>query len=121
MPDCSHRESLAANCPKALKGTLRQLADLIAIIRFEMGYGDNLQPFAEAVNYNLMRWTLKRNAGSVHFTDGQMEWLRLIKDHIAVSLSIEPENLELNPFDRKGGLGRFYEVFGDGYQKFWTR
>ena len=99
------------------KGTLRQLADLIAIIRFEMGYGDNLQPFAETVNYNFMRWTLKRNAGSVHFSDEQMEWLRLIKDHIAVSLSIEPEDLELNPFDRKGGLGRFYEVFGEGYQK----
>lgn len=99
------------------KGTLRQLADLIAMIRFEMGYGDNLQPFAETVNYNFMRWTLKRNAGSVHFTDEQMEWLRLIKDHIAVSLSIEPEDLELNPFDHKGGLGRFYEVFGEEYQK----
>lgn len=99
------------------KGTLRQLADLIAMIRFEMGYGDNLQPFAETVNYNFMRWTLKRNAGSVHFTDEQMEWLRLVKDHIAVSLSIEPEDLELNPFDHKGGLGRFYEVFGEEYQK----
>ena len=27
------------------------------------------------------------------FTDEQMEWLRLIKDHIAVSLSIEPDDL----------------------------
>ena len=99
------------------KGTLRQLADLIAMIRFEMGYGDNLQPFAETVNYNFMRWTLKRNAGSVHFTDEQMEWLRLVKDHIAVSLSIEPEDLDLNPFDRKGGLGRFYEVFGEQYEE----
>ena len=54
------------------KGTARQLADLIAVIRFEMGYGDNLQPFAETVNYNFMRWTLRRNAGAVHFTDEQM-------------------------------------------------
>lgn len=99
------------------KSTMHQLADLIAIIRFEMGYGDNLQPFAETVNYNFMRWTLKRNAGAVHFTDEQMEWLRLIKDHIAVSLSIEPEDLDLNPFDRKGGLGRFYEVFGERYEE----
>lgn len=98
------------------KSTVHQLADLIAVIRFEMGYGDNLQPFAETVNYNFMRWTLKCNAGSVHFTGEQMEWLRLIKDHIAVSLSIEPEDLELNPFDRKGGLGRFYEVFGENYE-----
>ena len=46
-----------------------------------------------------------------------MEWLRLIKDHIAVSLSIEPEDLDLNPFDRRGGLGRFYEVFGEQYEE----
>ena len=99
------------------KSTMHQLADLIAIIRFEMGYGDNLQPFAETVNYNFMRWTLKRNAGAVHFSEEQMEWLRLIKDHIAVSLSIEPEDLDLNPFDRRGGLGRFYEVFGEQYEE----
>lgn len=99
------------------RSTIHQLADLIAMIRFEMGYGDNLQPFAETVNYNFKQWIFRRNAGAVHFTEEQMEWLRLVKDHIAVSLSIEPEDLELNPFDRKGGLGRFYEVFGEEYQK----
>lgn len=99
------------------RSTIHQLADLIAMIRFEMGCGDNLQPFAETVNYNFKQWIFRRNAGAVHFTEEQMEWLRLVKDHIAVSLSIEPEDLELNPFDRKGGLGRFYEVFGEEYQK----
>ena len=99
------------------RSTIHQLADLIAMIRFEMGCGDNLQPFAETVNYNFKQWIFRRNAGAVHFTEEQMEWLRLVKDHIAVSLSIEPEDLELSPFDHKGGLGRFYEVFGEGYQK----
>ena len=98
------------------RGTLAQLTDLVSIIRFEMGYSDNLTPFADKVNYNFMQWTLKRNAGAVHFTDEQMEWLRMIKDHIASSLSIEPDDLELSPFDHKGGLGRFYEVFGDSYE-----
>ncbi len=101
---------------KVKRGTVSQLTDLISIIRFEMGYADNLTPFADKVNYNFMQWTLRRNAGNVHFTDEQMEWLRLIKDHIAVSLSIEPEDLDLNPFDSRGGLGRFYEVFGADYQ-----
>ena len=95
---------------------MAQLTDLISIIRFEMGYTENLAPFADRVNYNFMQWTLRRNAGAVHFTDEQMEWLRLVKDHIAVSLSIEPTDLDLNPFDRKGGLGRFYEVFGTQYE-----
>ena len=101
---------------KVKRGTVAQLADLISIIRFEMGYAENLTPFADRVNYNFMQWTLRRNAGAVHFTDEQMEWLRLVKDHIAVSLSIEPSDLDLNPFDRKGGLGRFYEVFGEKYE-----
>ena len=103
--------------PEKVKlGTMAQLADLISIIRFEMGYTENLAPFADRVNYNFMQWTLRRNAGAIHFTDEQMEWLRLVKDHIAVSLSIETSDLDLNPFDRKGGLGRFYEVFGEEYE-----
>ena len=101
---------------KVKKGTLAKLTDLISIIRFEMGYADNLTPFADKVNYNFMQWTLRRNAGAVHFTEEQMEWLRMIKDHIASSLSIEPEDLDLSPFDHKGGLGRFYNVFGDVYE-----
>lgn len=101
---------------KVKRGTVNMLADLISIIRFEMGYTENLTPFADRVNYNFMQWTLRRNAGAVHFTDEQMEWLRLVKDHIAISLSIEPTDLDLNPFDRKGGLGRFYEIFGDSYE-----
>lgn len=102
---------------KVKRGTVAQLTDLISIIRFEMGYEDNLSPFADKVNYNFMKWTLDKNAGAAHFTDEQMEWLRLIKEHIITSLSIESEDLDLNPFDRKGGLGRFYEIFGERYEE----
>ena len=101
---------------KVKRGTMAQLTDLISMIRFEMGAADRLTPFADTVNQNFQQWTLKRNAGSVHFTAEQMEWLRLIRDHISSSLSVEPEDLELSPFDRMGGLGRFYEVFGDDYE-----
>ena len=102
---------------KVKKGVMAQLADLISVIRFEMGYTDQLSPFADKVNYNFMQWTLRRNAGAVHFTEEQMEWLRLIKDHIVSSLSILPEDLDLTPFDKKGGLLAFYEAFGDQYEE----
>ena len=102
---------------KVKRSTIAQLTDLIAIIRFEMGYTDSLAPFADKVNYNFMQWTFRRNAGHIQFTEEQMEWLRLIKDHIAASLSILPEDLDLTPFDRKGGLLGFYEAFGDGYEE----
>lgn len=102
---------------KVKQNTVVQLTDLVSLIRFEMGAMDTLTSFAERVNYNFQQWSFRRNAGAVHFTDEQMEWLRLIKDHIAASLSIEQEDLELSPFDRKGGLGRFFEVFGEDYEK----
>ena len=45
-----------------------------------------------------------------------MEWLRLIRDHIISSLSIVKDDLELSPFDKKGGLGGFFNVFGEQYE-----
>lgn len=101
---------------KVKRGTIAQLTDLISMVRFEMGYADSLSPFADRVNYNFMQWTLRRNAGAVHFSDVQMEWLRLIKDHIATSLSILSDDLDLTPFDHRGGLLGFYDAFGDGYE-----
>ena len=110
-------DSYAIKKPESVKtGTMAQLVDLISIIRFEMGYADNLSPFADRVNYNFMQWTFRRNTGAVHFTEEQMEWLRLIKDHIITSLSIEPSDLDLTPFDRHGGLSAFYDAFGDDYE-----
>lgn len=42
-----------------------------------------------------------------------MQWLRLIKDYVAGSFHIEQDDLELNPFDQLGGLGKAYQIFGD--------
>lgn len=102
---------------KVKRSAMTQITDLISIIRFEMGYADTLTSFADKVNYNFMQWTFKKNAGHIQFTEEQMDWLRLIKDHIVASLSILPEDLELTPFDRKGGLLGFYDAVGDEYEK----
>lgn len=98
------------------RSTVAQLADLVSMIRYELGLVPELVPFAERVNHNFQKWAFRRNAGPVHFTEEQMDWLRLIRDHIAASLSMEVGDLSLSPFDRKGGLGRFYEVFGEDYK-----
>ena len=97
-------------------GTVAQLTDLISIIRFEIGETDELTSFADRVNANFKEWTFRKNAGYSQFTEEQMEWLRLIKDHIISSLSILDEDLDYTPFDHKGGLLGFYEVFGDNYK-----
>ena len=101
---------------KVKRGTVAQLTDLISIIRFENGETDELTSFADRVNANFKEWTFRKNAGYSQFTEEQMEWLRLIKDHIISSLSILDEDLDYTPFDHKGGLLSFYEAFGDNYK-----
>ena len=54
----------------------------------------------------------KAQAG-VTFQPEQLAWLHLIRDHIATSLSIDPEDLELSPFNQRGGLGKAHQLFGD--------
>ena len=47
------------------------------------------------------------------FTEEQRSWLTLIRDHVAASLTITPEDFEEVPFIQHGGLGKAYELFGD--------
>lgn len=101
---------------KVKRGTVAQLTDLISIIRFEIGATNELTTFADRVNANFKEWTFRKNAGYSQFTEEQMEWLRLIKDHIISSLNILDEDLDYTPFDHKGGLLGFYEAFGDNYK-----
>jgi len=42
-----------------------------------------------------------------------LTWLGLIRDHIATAISIEPEDLELSPFNQRGGLGKAHQLFGE--------
>lgn len=94
---------------------LNKLIDLVSLLRFELGISSELTPYSNIVNFNFMKWTLAKNAGNIHFSDEQMQWLRMVKDFIADSLAITAEDLDFTPFDGYGGLGKFYELFGDDY------
>ena len=98
------------------KDVVSQLADLISLIRFQLGQIKELRPFADEVNLRFRDWMLFKNAGNVHFTEEQTEWLRMIRDHIATSMSIAADDLDYTPFDSNGGLGKFYQLFGSGYE-----
>ena len=99
------------------KSPVSKLIDIVSLLRFELGIATELAPYSDTVNYNFMRWTMAKNAGNIHFTEEQMNWLRMVKDFIANSLAITTEDLDLAPFNRHGGLGKFYSLFGDGYEE----
>ena len=60
----------------------------------------------------------RRDAASTStFTPEQLAWLKLIRDHIATSLSIELDDLDYTPFNQEGGLGKAHQLFGDQLPK----
>ena len=57
-----------------------------------------------------------RNPAS--FTPEQVKWLKMIRDHIAANLSIEPDDFEYAPFAQEGGFGRVHQLFDDRLNAF---
>ena len=92
-----------------------ELTALVALIRRVCGLDDTLTRHADRVRRNFQDWVLKRHAGAGEkFSEEQMEWLRMIRDHLETSFTIERDDLDLAPFDTHGGLGRMHALFGDG-------
>jgi type I restriction enzyme R subunit len=98
------------------KSVINQLADIVSLVRFQLGQTPELSTFSSDVARRFQLWTFEKQKGTLKFTEEQMDWLRMLRDHIAASMSVTPEHLDLSPFDSKGGLGRFYEVFGGAYE-----
>lgn len=98
--------------------TLNELTALVSIIRHISGMDTTLTPYDKTVDRNFQQWILKQNAGQHNrFTEEQMQWLRMIKDYIAGSFHVAKDDFELDPFNKQGGLGRFYQLFKDDYEK----
>ena len=91
-----------------------ELTALVALIRRVCGIDTTLSPYAETVRRNFQQWIMTRHRGAgKKFNEEQMEWLRMIRDHIITSFHLERDDLNMAPFDGKGGLGKMYKLFGD--------
>lgn len=93
-------------------GPQRLLTNIISLIRFAIGKSNILEPFSDIVDRRFGDWLKQQEKLGKKFTAEQMEWLIMIKDHIATSLSIEMNDFELAPFYEKGGAVKLYQVFG---------
>ncbi len=90
-----------------------ELTALVALIRRVTGIDEQLTAFENTVNRNFQKWVFEKNAGNKQFTEAQMEWLRMMKEHVISSVHLEREDLDYAPFDAKGGIGRMHQLFGD--------
>ena len=92
-------------------GEKRLLTDIITLVRHAMGEDEVLAPFREVVEARFYEW-LNAQDRAGRFTPEQLEWLDLIKQHLAASLSIEPEDFEYAPFHERGGRFKAIQLFG---------
>ena len=112
-------DAFAATAPGKVKGHSQagRFADLVALVRFSLEQQPVLAPFADSVSERFNEWLMSKAKAGVKFNPEQLGWLNLIRDHIATSLSIEPEDLELSPFNQRGGLGKAHQLFGEQLPK----
>ncbi len=93
---------------------VNELTALVALIRRACGIDEKIAPYADTVRRNFQSWILKRHSGAGEkFTGEQLEWLHMIRDHITTSIHMERDDLDMAPFDAKGGLGKMYQLFGE--------
>jgi type I restriction enzyme R subunit len=88
------------------------LTNIISLVRFAIGETEILEPYSDTVEQKFNNWLEQQERFGKVFTSEQMEWLTMIKNHIATSLSIGMEDFEYPPFFEKGGAVRVNQLFG---------
>jgi type I restriction enzyme R subunit len=90
-----------------------ELIALVSLLRRLTGLDTNLTGYDVTIDRNFQKWIFDKHKGAGQkFTEEQMEWLRMIKEHIATSFHIEVDDLDYTPFDSKGGRGKMWQLFG---------
>ena len=91
-----------------------ELTALVSLIRRACGIDSELKAFDKTIDENFKNWIFKQNAGQHNrFTNEQMDWLRMIKDHVVSSYHIQLDDLDNLPFDAQGGRGKMFQLFGE--------
>ena len=91
----------------------QELTALVGLIRRVCDLDNSLQDYEATVRKNFQHWIMKTHSGgSKKFNDEQMQWLHMIRDHVISSFHIEREDLDMAPFDSRGGLGKMHQLFG---------
>ena len=94
-----------------------ELMAVVALVRRVSGMDATLTAFDKTVDQNFQVWIFKKQHGTLKYTEEQVQWLRMIKDYIAASMQVDKEDFELDPFNKKGGLGKMWQLFGEETDK----
>ncbi|PHK27679.1 restriction endonuclease subunit R, partial [Nostoc linckia z16] len=116
LEDDSTKGKLIKRLPRTEKPK-QELVALVSLVRKAVGIDEWLTDYDSTVDRNFQAWAFDRQKGAAQkFTEEQMQWLRMIKDFVATSFHVDKEDFDLSPFNAAGGLGKFYQLFGNDYE-----
>jgi type I restriction enzyme R subunit len=94
----------------------RLWTDIVSLARHALHPEVDLVPFEDTVNERFNNWLAQQTNAGKTFTGEQVHWLEMIRDRIAGDAEVRMSDFDDTPFINEGGLGKFYEVFGDDYE-----
>lgn len=102
-------EALEARRVTGSAGTV--LTNLVSLVKHALEPDGELVAYPLTVDQRFRNWLAQQRQAGTTFTDDQLTWLTRIKDHLATSLTIAPDDFELEPFVSHGGYGRANTTF----------
>ena len=91
----------------------RVLTDIVSLVRYALQADPELVPHVDAVRVRFDLWMTEHESAGRKLSGEQRRWLDMVRDHIATSMTIEPDDFDLEPFAQEGGLDAAYDAFGD--------
>ena len=91
------------------------LADIISLVRFGLRKTELLMPHQDIIEQRFEHWIEDQEKAGNTYTSEQLEWLIMVKDHIATSMEITVDDFDNVPFYEKGGVMKVYNLFGDKF------
>ncbi|MFE3475648.1 DEAD/DEAH box helicase family protein [Streptomyces bacillaris] len=88
-------------------------ADLVSIIRFELGLDQELRPYREVIEERFEAWMVRQEQAGVILTHKQRWWLEQIAEAVAKNVRFDTADLDHPPFTQRGGTDGYLADFGE--------
>jgi type I restriction enzyme R subunit len=90
------------------------LTEIIALVRFAIGTIDVLQPIRAQCAWRFNLWVGREKEAGRIYTEEQMAWLGLIRDHIAANAEVAARDfMDIPAFADRGGIVKARVLFGE--------
>lgn len=104
---------LAVEPMRVRKSAVHTTTDLVSLVRFSLGYMNELVSYVELVEERYVAWLLQQENLGVNFTENQRWWLDRIKDAISQSAYFDVNDLDMSPFTERGGTDGVIKDLGN--------